>query len=72
MAKEKKKERKQMQISSLYSISGNKADRKNRFCSKCGPGYFLAKHKDRLTCGHCGYSEFIGTDTNSRTEIKVR
>jgi ubiquitin-small subunit ribosomal protein S27Ae len=25
------------------------------FCPKCGPGIFLAKHKDRQTCGKCAY-----------------
>lgn len=28
------------------------------FCPKCGPGIFLAKHKDRQTCGKCGYTIF--------------
>jgi len=27
------------------------------FCPKCGPGIFLAAHKDRRTCGKCGYME---------------
>ena len=59
MAKEKKKEKKAMQVWKLYQVSGDKAERKNKFCSKCGSGVFLAKHKDRMTCGKCGYSEFI-------------
>lgn len=59
MAKKKKKEKKAMQIGKLYQVSGDKIERKNRFCTKCGPGYFLAKHKDRETCGKCGYSEII-------------
>ena len=28
-----------------------------RFCPRCGPGVFLAKHKNRETCGKCGYGE---------------
>ena len=28
------------------------------FCPKCGAGVFLAKHKDRVSCGRCGYTEF--------------
>ncbi|MCH8067033.1 MAG: 30S ribosomal protein S27ae [Nanoarchaeota archaeon] len=59
MAKKKKKEKKAMQIGKLYQVSGDKIERKNKFCTKCGPGYFLAKHKDRETCGKCGYSEII-------------
>ncbi|MBW2972405.1 30S ribosomal protein S27ae [Candidatus Woesearchaeota archaeon] len=42
-----------------YEISGNDFKRKNKFCPKCGTGVFLAAHKDRLTCGKCGYTEFI-------------
>lgn len=58
MAKKKKKQKKAMQVWKLYQASGNKVERKNKFCSKCGPGYFLAKHKDRETCGKCGYTNF--------------
>ena len=41
-----------------YTISGDKVERKNKFCPKCGPGFFLANHKNRATCGKCGYVEF--------------
>ena len=40
-----------------YKVSGEKAERNNKFCPKCGKGVFLAKHKDRITCGKCGYME---------------
>ena len=40
-----------------YNVSGNKIERKNKFCPKCGTGVFLAGHKDRMTCGNCGYME---------------
>ncbi|MBI5051549.1 30S ribosomal protein S27ae [Candidatus Micrarchaeota archaeon] len=26
-------------------------------CPKCGPGVRLAEHKDRRSCGKCGYFE---------------
>lgn len=26
-------------------------------CPKCGPGVYLAEHKDRMSCGKCGYYE---------------
>jgi len=42
-----------------YEKSGEGVKRKNQFCPKCGTGVFLAKHKDRLTCGCCGYMEKI-------------
>ncbi|MBN2203129.1 MAG: 30S ribosomal protein S27ae [Candidatus Aenigmarchaeota archaeon] len=28
-----------------------------KFCPRCGPGVILAKHKNRVTCGRCSYSE---------------
>lgn len=31
--------------------------RKNQNCPKCGPGYFMANHKDRKSCGKCTYTE---------------
>ena len=43
--------------SSCYEISGDGLKRKNRNCPKCGPGIFMAGHKDRWTCGKCGYME---------------
>ena len=46
-------------ISSLYNISGDKIEKKNRTCPKCGPGMFLARHKDRVVCGQCRYVEII-------------
>lgn len=44
-------------VSSLYTIDGGKATRKNPSCPKCGKGYFLAVHANRKTCGKCNYSE---------------
>jgi ubiquitin-small subunit ribosomal protein S27Ae len=29
-----------------------------RWCPRCGSGVILAQHKNRETCGKCGYSEF--------------
>ena len=44
---------------SLYQVSGNKVERKNKSCPKCGSGTFMAKHANRMTCGQCHYCEFI-------------
>ncbi|MEM5802220.1 MAG: 30S ribosomal protein S27ae [Candidatus Aenigmatarchaeota archaeon] len=41
-----------------YKVSGNLLERTRKFCPKCTEG-FLAQHKDRLTCGKCGYTEFL-------------
>lgn len=45
-------------LGSLYTITGDKIQRKNKTCPKCGPGMFLAQHKDRVVCGKCFYVEF--------------
>jgi small subunit ribosomal protein S27Ae len=52
-----KKEKKAYVYASSYEVSGDALKRKNKSCPKCGSGYFLAEHKDRLSCGKCGYME---------------
>lgn len=56
MAKNAKKEKKNKGRWELYEVSGG-LKRKNKFCPKCGQGTFMAQHKDRYTCGKCGYME---------------
>ena len=41
----------------LYDVKGETLTRTHRSCPKCGPGTYLAEHKDRRSCGRCGYSE---------------
>lgn len=55
-----KKAGKTRKLYRLYALSGNKAERKNKSCPKCGPGMFLGKHDNRLHCGNCKYTEFLG------------
>jgi small subunit ribosomal protein S27Ae len=40
-----------------YDVSGDSVSRKLSSCPKCGDGVYLAKHKDRMSCGKCGYTE---------------
>lgn len=54
MAKDAKK--KAVQKRELYGEDGKPKDGR-KFCPKCGAGVFLAVHKDRLSCGKCGYTE---------------
>lgn len=54
---DKKKDSKS-QIYSFYDISGDNVTRKKRDCPRCGRGVFMAEHKDRNTCGKCGFTEF--------------
>jgi len=58
MAKKQKKSKESNKRWKLYDLSKG-LTRKNKFCPKCGPGVFMAKHKDRYTCGNCHYTEFI-------------
>ncbi|MCS7134398.1 MAG: 30S ribosomal protein S27ae [Candidatus Pacearchaeota archaeon] len=51
--KRKKKNKKSSERWKKY-IQGKKP----RFCPRCGPGIFLAEHKDRLFCGKCYYTEY--------------
>lgn len=41
-----------------YGVKGDALERKRPVCPKCGPGVFMATHKDRVSCGKCGYTEF--------------
>ena len=62
MAKETQKgkpvKKKTKGIWQLYEVKGNKVERKAPWSPKLGPGYFLAVHENRNTCGQTGYTEF--------------
>ena len=57
-SKKVKKKKKTPQIFNYYKIDGDKINRKNKFCTRCGPGYFMAEMYDRRVCGRCGFTEF--------------
>ncbi|HVP24474.1 MAG TPA: 30S ribosomal protein S27ae [Methanomicrobiales archaeon] len=44
--------------SSYYTLQEGKAVLTRRHCPRCGPGVLMAEHKDRVSCGRCGYTEF--------------
>ncbi|HMK45222.1 MAG TPA: 30S ribosomal protein S27ae [Methanocella sp.] len=44
--------------SRMYEINEGKVTRKGQSCPRCGDGVFLAAHKDRVSCGKCGYTEY--------------
>ena len=54
MPKKKRKAHKTPKPYKLYD--GGKL--KNPSCLKCGTGVRMAIHKDRQTCGKCGYTIF--------------
>ncbi len=45
-------------IHAMYKIEGDKVLRQRPTCERCGPGYFMADHQDRYTCGHCGFTRY--------------
>jgi len=57
MAKKKVKNKVPSTKYKKFTVTGDKVERKSS-CPKCGPGIFLAEHKDRKTCGKCGYTVF--------------
>jgi small subunit ribosomal protein S27Ae len=56
--RKEKKPKANVQVWKLYKIEGEVATRLRKECPRCGKGYFMAEHKDRLSCGHCGYTTF--------------
>jgi small subunit ribosomal protein S27Ae len=55
---EKKEKKGEKGIYTLYKIEGEKVVRQRPTCERCGPGYFMADHHDRFTCGHCGFTRY--------------
>jgi small subunit ribosomal protein S27Ae len=53
-----KKKKKEKGIHALYKIEGEKVARLRPTCERCGTGYFMADHRDRYTCGHCGFTRY--------------
>jgi small subunit ribosomal protein S27Ae len=53
-----KKKKKEKGIHALYKVETDKATRLRPTCERCGPGYFMANHHDRFTCGHCGFTRY--------------
>lgn len=63
-APKKKKEKKRKGKKPRKNRPGSKkwtkyGEKKGRICERCGPGVFMAQHKDRYHCGKCNYTVFI-------------
>lgn len=56
--RKEKKPKANVQVWKLYKVEGETAQRLRRECPRCGKGYFMAEHKDRYSCGHCGFTNF--------------
>jgi len=40
----------------FYESKGSEVVRNRKNCPRCGPGVFMANHKNREYCGRCGYT----------------
>lgn len=60
--KPQKKKKEEKGIFSLYKVDNDTVTRLRPTCERCGPGYFMADHGDRHTCGHCGFTRYKRTE----------
>lgn len=51
-----------MSKSDHYKKDGDKIERTNPHCPKCGKGTLMADHEDRYHCGNCGYTKYKEKD----------
>ena len=55
---EKPRRKKEEKAFRYYKIDGKVLERLRPFCERCGPGYFMADHGNRYTCGNCGFTRY--------------
>lgn len=58
MPEKEKSKKKEGGPHTIYKIEGGKLIRLRPTCERCGPGYFMADHGNRYTCGHCGFTRY--------------
>jgi ubiquitin-small subunit ribosomal protein S27Ae len=56
--KKQKKHKEEKGVKAMYKVEGEKFSRTRPTCERCGPGYFMADHDTRYTCGHCGFTRY--------------
>jgi len=56
--KREKRKRQEKGVHAMYKVDGEKVTRLRPTCERCGPGFFMGDHKDRYTCGHCGFTRY--------------
>jgi ubiquitin-small subunit ribosomal protein S27Ae len=61
--KKTKSSKGEVAVYKYYNIQENKVTRTKRECPRCGKGVFMAQHKDRFSCGKCGFTEFSQKET---------
>jgi small subunit ribosomal protein S27Ae len=53
-----KSKKKRSGVASYYKVEDGAVKRLRPSCERCGPGYFMADHGNRFTCGHCGLTRY--------------
>jgi len=61
-----------MKKTEFFKVESNKINRIRRHCPKCGPAVFLGEHKNRFSCGKCGYTEYKGGGVKQPQKIKEK
>ncbi len=56
--KRQKKHKEEKGVKAMYKVESEKLSRARPTCERCGPGYFMADHHTRYTCGHCGFTRY--------------
>jgi len=56
--KSEKKKKEEKGAFSFYRVEKDKVVRQRPTCERCGPGYFMADHGDRHSCGRCGFTRY--------------
>lgn len=56
--KVEKKKKEEKRVFTYYKINEKGLTRLRPFCERCGPGYFMADHGNRYTCGNCGFTRY--------------
>ncbi|MBS7615181.1 30S ribosomal protein S27ae [Candidatus Bathyarchaeota archaeon] len=60
------KKKKGKSASNYYKIEKNGIVRTRPICDRCGPGYFMADHGNRYSCGHCGFTRYKTEDAKTK------
>jgi small subunit ribosomal protein S27Ae len=63
--KKAKKKKKRKGVFSYYKLDEKGLKRVLPLCERCGPGYFMADHGNRYTCGHCGFTRYKQAETST-------
>ena len=62
---EKKPKKRRKGVFSHYKVDEKGLKRLLPLCERCGPGYFMADHGNRYTCGHCGFTRYKQAETST-------